>query len=328
MRVRSDPHHTTTFQNCFQTLRCVICDTAGTSAARPSTPPTSDDEAATAMLRSVHCTARRVRQRRYFSSEDFARAQAKANSIMGLLERSGETVGVAELASGGLISATLWTSPQAQRTFKGAGVRLAYGINREADIFGRERARDFAKEKMTSGFSGGKDFESSRVGRRESARWGLVYENGVPHSKVGSAVHALELAHAAKFNLGTTWGVGESCVAGPEPHHRTGQPAGSGFVAVAGPGSERTGVLKLGPSDAMRSANMLRVVTAALDLLEHLQAVTTSSTSKRGVTGDRGVAESMQEAAGNHTCAECNSPMAPTDLFCGRCGARRELRVA
>ena len=48
-------------------------------------------------------------------------------------------------------------------------------------------------------------------------------------------MHALELAHAAKFNLGTTWGIGDSCVPGPDPHRRTGQLAGSGYVAVAGP---------------------------------------------------------------------------------------------
>ena len=228
--------------------------------------------------------------RRRFSSEGFAEASTKATTITKKLEQSGETVGVAELASGGLISAILWTAPTAQRTFKGAGVRLAYGINREADIFGRERARDFAKEKIASGFTttGNKDFASSRIGRRESGRWGLVYENGVPFSKVGSAVHALELAHAAKFNLGTTWGIGESCVAGPEPHHRTGQAAGSGYVAVAGPGPEQTGVLKLEPSDATRSDNMLRIVQAALDLMERLQGIPVVPSSAREHSKDGG----------------------------------------
>ena len=80
--------------------------------------------------------------RRRFSSEGFAEASTKATTITKKLEQSGETVGVAELASGGLISAILWTAPTAQRTFKGAGVRLAYGINREADIFGRENANN------------------------------------------------------------------------------------------------------------------------------------------------------------------------------------------
>ena len=220
----------------------------------------------------VHLITRvslRARGRRHFSSEALLTAQRKAAKISEWLEASKQTVGVAELASGGLISAILWTSPAAQRTFKGAGIRLAYGINREADTFGRKRARDFAKEKMSAGWDEG--FGGSRVGQRESARWGLVYKDGEPHSKVGSAVHALELAHAAKFNLNTTWGIGESCVVGPEPHHRTGQPGGSGYVAVAGPGPETTGVLKLDPSDAQRSDNMLRVAQAALDLMEHLQ---------------------------------------------------------
>ena len=83
-------------------------------------------------------------------------------------------------------------------------------------------------------------FEESRVGKRERARWGLVYEDGVAPSEVGTPVHALELAHAAKFNLGTSWGVGDSCVPGPDPHRRTGQLAGSGYVAVAGPHAVRS----------------------------------------------------------------------------------------
>ena len=86
-----------------------------------------------------------------------------------------------------------------------------------------------------------------------------------------SEVHALELAHAAKLNLGTAWGVGESCVPGPEPHHRTGGLSGSGYVAVAGPKPEATGVLRLEPSDLSRSANMMRIAQAALDLMAHLQ---------------------------------------------------------
>lgn len=125
---------------------------------------------------------------------------------------------------------------------------------------------------------------------------------GVPHSKVGSAVHALELAHAAKFNLGTTWGVGESCVVGPGPHHRTGQPAGSGYVAVAGPGPETTGVLKLEPHEALRSENMLRIVCAAFDLMEHLQGLKTKQVN---------------------FCAECGRQMAPTEKFCAACGTMR-----
>ena len=52
---------------------------------------------------------------------------------MSELFRRGDTVGVAETTSGGLLSAALWSSPIGSRVFKGAGVRLAYGINRAAD---------------------------------------------------------------------------------------------------------------------------------------------------------------------------------------------------
>ena len=57
---------------------------------------------------------------------------------------------------------------------------------------------------------------------------------------------------------------------GSPPHGLT---AGHmGFVAVAGPSIETTGVLKIDPSDASRSVNMARIADAALDLMEHLQA--------------------------------------------------------
>lgn len=208
-------------------------------------------------------------RRRPFSSSEWSHLEAKAQLITKRLIQSGETVSVAEVTSGGLVSAALWTSPVAHRCFKGAGVRLAYGINRDADQQGVEKARDFAKQKMASGWSDG--FEETRIAQRERARWGLVYEVGEAHSEPGTLVHALELAHAAKLNLGTAWGIGESCVPGPEPHHRTGAPAGSGSVAVAGPTPETTGVLRLQPSSASRSANMLRVARASLDLMEQLQ---------------------------------------------------------
>ena len=65
---------------------------------------------------------------------------------MSELARHNETVGVAETTSGGLVSAAFWSSPIGSRAFKGAGVRLAYGINREADKRGVEMARKFTKD--------------------------------------------------------------------------------------------------------------------------------------------------------------------------------------
>ena len=100
---------------------------------------------------------------------------------------------------------------------------------------------------------------------------GLVYGEGEEHSESGSAAHALELAHAARLNLDTTWGVGESGIPGPDAHRRTGLPAGMGFVAIAGPTAETTGVLKISASNASRGENMARFAQGALDLLGHLQ---------------------------------------------------------
>ena len=121
-------------------------------------------------------------------------------------------------------------------------MRLAYGISKEADEQGIKQAREFVKGKVAQGWPA--EFEGSRLARRETVRWGLVYAEGVEHTESATSVHALELAHAAKFNLGTTWGIGESSVPGPDPHHRTGLLPGMGFVAVAGPTEELTGVLK------------------------------------------------------------------------------------
>ena len=161
-------------------------------------------------------------------------------------------------------------SPLAHRHFKGSGVRLAYGVNRDADAQGVEAAHQFVKGKSASGFES-EHYENSLLNKRQLSRWGLVYEEGVEQTDSGTPVHALELAHAAKLNLGTVWGIGESSVPGPQAHHRTAMLPGMGFVAVAGPNAETTGVLKLDASDASRAVNMARAARAALDLMAHLQ---------------------------------------------------------
>ena len=81
------------------------------------------------------------------SSPQINASGAAFSSLLVNLYRSlGETVAVAETTSGGLISAAFWASPSAGVVFKGAGVRLAYGINREADKRGVEMARQFTKD--------------------------------------------------------------------------------------------------------------------------------------------------------------------------------------
>jgi len=178
---------------------------------------------------------------------DFSTLEEKADKIMkGLLSRQ-QTVGCAETSSGGLIAASLWSSEVGSRCFKGGGIRLAYGISKEADARGKTTARETA------------------------SKWGILYEEGVQQTDTGTMEHALEIAHAAKFNLNTDWGIGESGIVGPEVHRRSGLPPGMGFVAVAGPTPEQTGVVKLNPSPRSRSENMTCFCNAALDLMLHLQ---------------------------------------------------------
>ena len=79
-------------------------------------------------------------------SDSWSALGTKASTVVDKLAIRGETVAVAETTSGGLISAAFWASPSAGVVFKGAGVRLAYGINREADKRGVEMARQFTKD--------------------------------------------------------------------------------------------------------------------------------------------------------------------------------------
>ena len=183
----------------------------------------------------------------------WAALEPKATEIMAALHARGERVAVAETSSGGLISASLLSSPLASgdeeghRPFAGAGVRLPRGMSSTADVESKTKALE----------------------------WGVNYDfaEDEKQSHAGSAIHALELAHAAKINLQTEWGIGESSVAGPDHSKKYGLPPGMGFVAVVGPDEERTGVLKIQPTgtdDALMSArmtNMARFAKGALDLM-------------------------------------------------------------
>ena len=199
------------------------------------------------LLRSSLAHASRRTSSAAAGADRWGALESKAGGVVDSLVARSETVGVAETTSGGLISAALFSHPDGARTFKGSGVRLAYGINTAADEAGIKAAREQA------------------VGMIE-----LQYDGGTPTDS-GTAVHALELANAARLNLGTTWGVGESSVPGPGAHRRTGSPAGEGYVAVADPTAETTGVLRLKPGDHGRSENMFRFATGAMDLMRLLQ---------------------------------------------------------
>lgn len=75
---------------------------------------------------------------------------------------------------------------------------------------------------------------------------------------------ALAMARGARMRCGSTWALATTGVAGPEPHG--GQPPGSVYVGLAGPGTTHAEHLRLpgGRSD-VRSAT----IEAALRLLEH-----------------------------------------------------------
>ena len=100
-----------------------------------------------ALLRARPClVARPFRVATRRLSDSWSALGTKASTVVDKLAIRGETVAVAETSSGGLISAAIWSSPSARVVFKGAGVRLAYGINREADKRGVEMARKFTKD--------------------------------------------------------------------------------------------------------------------------------------------------------------------------------------
>lgn len=179
---------------------------------------------------------------------DWEKMSTQAEKITQSLRRHRETVGVAETTSGGLISAALFSTAAGHGVFRGAGVRLPRGLS--------ESAGEAAKE----------------VSERQMLAWGIEYSNDADRPQSATMIHALELAHAAKINLGTDWGVGESGVPGPDPHPRSGFPAGIGFVAVVGPSEQETAVLKVDAvGETSRLENMNRFALAALHLMRKVQ---------------------------------------------------------
>ncbi|BCJ34897.1 competence protein [Actinocatenispora thailandica] len=97
------------------------------------------------------------------------------------------------------------------------------------------------------------DLKASLAGVSER----LLAEHGPVHPEV-----ARQLAAGARERCGATWGLATTGVAGPEPHG--GQPAGTVYVGLAGPGVLRAERLTL-PGD--RAAVRAGTVAAALELL-------------------------------------------------------------
>jgi PncC family amidohydrolase len=110
------------------------------------------------------------------------------------LRERGETVGVAEGAAGGLISASLLGVPGASNFYVGGSV-----------VYTRAAARVFVADAVPA----------------------------PPNLRGASEPWALHLARAAAVRLGATWGIGEGGAAGPTGNPY-GDPPGHAWVAVAG----------------------------------------------------------------------------------------------
>lgn len=118
-----------------------------------------------------------------------------AEIIAARLIARGDTVGIAESSTGGLISAALLAVPGASAYFRGGGV--IYTPRARAALV------DITKEEME----------------------GL---------RASTEPYALLLAHRARDLLGATWGLGETGATGPSGN-RYGDAAGHCCFAVAGP---------------------------------------------------------------------------------------------
>lgn len=73
---------------------------------------------------------------------------------------------------------------------------------------------------------------------------------------------AEEMAQGVRARLGAVWGLATTGVAGPDP--QDGNPVGTVYTAVAGPGGTRVASLRL---DGDRAAIRAATVTASLELL-------------------------------------------------------------
>lgn len=146
-----------------------------------------------------------------------------ARNVHELLLASGATIAVAESLTGGLLGAELTSIAGSSATFLG-------GITA------------YASEAKTSLLGVSTD---------------LLALRGSVHPDVAAA-----MAHGVRARFGSTYAVGLTGVAGPDP--QDGQPPGTVFVALVGAGPERMLALTLtGPRRTVRR----EAVRAALDLI-------------------------------------------------------------
>ena len=150
-----------------------------------------------------------------------------------LLREAVQTVAVAESLTGGLLAAALTETAGASASFRGGLV--VYATDLKARLVGVSQA--------------------------------LLAEYGAVDARV-----ALELAQGVRERLSSSWGVGVTGVAGPQP--QDGRPVGTVFVAVVGPGrhlesaAETVSELQLsGDRNMIRSQTVAQAVELLLAAL-------------------------------------------------------------
>ncbi|BDI61324.1 CinA family protein [Qipengyuania nanhaisediminis] len=158
-----------------------------------------------------------------------AETHAQATRIAGLLRERGETIAVADGATGGLIAASLLTVPGALDFFVGAGV--VYSL----------RARDVLFDLPREAYQGMRSV---------------------------TADYALLQARAIRERLGADWGLAESGSAGASKHPMK-VASGRSIAALAGPGGEFTRATETGSEDrianmAAFTGNALELLEEAL----------------------------------------------------------------
>nr|WP_137678219.1 CinA family protein [Parerythrobacter lutipelagi] len=133
----------------------------------------------------------------------------QALRIAGMLRARGETIAVADGATGGLIAASLLTVPGALDFFVGGGV--VYSL----------RARDVLFDLPRDAYKG---------------------------MRGASEEYAMLQARAIRENFRANWGIAESGSVGGSSHP-SGAPAGRSVVAVTGPHGEWTHLTETGSDD-------------------------------------------------------------------------------
>lgn len=150
---------------------------------------------------------------------------AVAEQVARRLMARKETIAIAESSTGGLISASLLAVPGASAFYLGGGIIYTPRA--------RHRLLDLRREDVV-GLQG------------------------------ATEPYARRLAETVRSQFSASWGIGETGATGPSPNPY-GDPAGHGWVSVAGDGATTTRKLATGSAD--RLANMQEFARAALQSL-------------------------------------------------------------